>query len=136
MRVLSAFPLLVIVVIIYNIMMLTNSLPLEQVAFSTAMMSGARFSLNWGDCLIVSALFLLFIEVLKAARTGTSTIIDHILSTAVFVAALVEFLMAASAGTSTFFLIVVICLVDVVAGYSISIRAARRDFTVGSGPQI
>ena len=136
MRLLSAFPLLVIVVLAYNAIMMFTAIPLEQVAFSIGMMSGARFTLNWGDCLILAGLFFLFIEVLKAARTGSATILDHILSTAVFIGALVEFLMVADAGTSTFFLITVICLVDVVAGYSVSIRSARRDFTVGAGPQI
>ena len=58
--------------------------------------------------------------------------LEHILSTLVFVVCIVEFLLVDKAATSTFFLMTVISFVDVVAGFSITIRAARRDFSVGS----
>jgi hypothetical protein len=56
--------------------------------------------------------------------------LDHILSMLVFIAALVEFLLVAQAATSTFVIIMLICLVDVVAGFSITIRTAQRDWQV------
>lgn len=84
-----------------------------------------------GDMILIAALALLFIEVLKATRTGSSSIIDHMLSTAVFVGCLVEFLLVAQAATSTFFLLMAMALFDVIAGFSVSIRAARRDFGIG-----
>jgi hypothetical protein len=66
---------------------------------------------------------------------GSLTIIDHIMSTAVFIIALVQFLLVREAGTAPFFMLLAICLVDVVAGYSISIRSARRDVAfTGDGP--
>ena len=49
----------------------------------------------------------------------------------VFIAVLVEFLMVKQAATSTFFLILVACLIDVIAGYTIGIRVARRDLSIG-----
>ena len=43
--------------------------------------------------------------------------------------------MVKQAATSTFLLLLVICIVDVVGGFSISIRAATRDYNVeGSTP--
>jgi hypothetical protein len=32
--------------------------------------------------------------------------------------------------TSTFALIVLICLIDVIGGYTVSIRTARRDYSI------
>jgi hypothetical protein len=42
----------------------------------------------------------------------------------------VEFIVLKGFSTSTFFLITAMCLFDVVAGYTISIVAARRDLGV------
>jgi steroid 5-alpha reductase family enzyme len=96
------------------------------------MVSGRDWTLTMGDLLLLSALVLLFIEVLKATRTGASSIVDHLLSTAVFVACLVEFLLVPQAASSTFFLLMVMTLFDVIAGFSVTIRGARRDFGVGA----
>jgi hypothetical protein len=45
-----------------------------------------------------------------------------------FVVCLIEFLVVRQAATSEFFFILVVTLIDVIAGFSITIRAARRDF--------
>jgi hypothetical protein len=50
----------------------------------------------------------------------------------VFIAILVEFLMVPQAATSVFFLILMSALIDVVAGYTIGIRVARRDLNIGA----
>jgi F0F1-type ATP synthase assembly protein I len=44
----------------------------------------------------------------------------------------IEFLTVRQAGTSEFFFILVVTLIDVVAGFSITIRGARRDFGLGT----
>jgi hypothetical protein len=54
-------------------------------------------------------------------------VIDHLLSTFVFVAFLVEFLLVKGAAHSVFFTLMIITLIDVLAGFSVSIRAAGRD---------
>ena len=43
---------------------------------------------------------------------------------------LVEFLLVARAGTSTFFIMMVISLVDVMAGFIITARTAQRDIQI------
>ena len=133
MRYLLAFPLIALVLIAYNVMAFTDQGWLWAEAMRVDMMSGASLVLQWADVLIMSALFLLFIEVLKAARVGSLTIIDHIMSTAVFIVALVEFLLVREAGTAPFFTLLGISLIDVIAGYSISIRSARRDVAFSGG---
>lgn len=131
MRFFAAFPSLALAVIAYNIFAFTGSLNMLSDMFVYDMASGATFALTGGDILIISGLFFLFLEVIKAASIGTATILDHILSTGVFIAALVEFLLVKEAGTSVFLILVVMCLIDVVAGYSVSIRSARRDVNFG-----
>ncbi len=131
-----AFPMILLVLIGYNAVVFTSGVQqLGHVILSINMTSGALWSLTVSDMLISAALFLLFIEVLKATRTGAGTILDHLLSTLVFIACLVEFIIVREAATSTFFLIMVIAFIDVVAGYSVSIRSARRDLAVGYGGQ-
>ena len=135
MRLLMAFPLIAIVLIAYNVMVFTDPGWLWAEAMRINMMSGASLSLQWADMLIMSALFMLFVEVLKAARVSNLTILDHIMSTAVFIVALVEFLLVPEAGTAPFFTLLGITLIDVIAGYSISIRTARRDVAFAGGGQ-
>jgi len=55
---------------------------------------------------------------------------DHILAMALFIAMLVEFLLVQQAGTSTFFLLIAIALVDVLAGFVIRVRSSQRQVEV------
>lgn len=97
------------------------------------LVSGARFTLVVGDLMILAGLVLLFVELLKATRTGVVALTDHILSTLVFIAYLVQFLTVREAATSVFFILMCIALVDVIAGFSITITGARRDFGISPG---
>ncbi len=101
--------------------------------FVANMMSGAVWPFRASDLLLLVGLVLLFFEILKATRIGSRSIIDHMLSTLVFILFLVEFLLVPSAATSTFFILMVMTLVDVMAGFSVSIRSATRDVSLGDG---
>ena len=57
--------------------------------------------------------------------------LDHGLSMVVFVVCLVEFLLVKQAATSVFFFITLASMIDVIAGYTIGIRVARRDLQIG-----
>lgn len=132
-----AVPLLIIPFILYNIGLAgvvdaSAGDPWKTVLFSFPMMSGGVFALTLGDALIVLALVLLFVEVVKATRTSNLSVIDHLLSTFVFVAFLVEFLLVQGAAHSVFFILMIIALVDLLAGFSVSIRSAGRDISIGS----
>ena len=127
------FPLLILVFAGYNSIAFFTASTFETAIFSVTMISGVQWSFNLGDLLVTAALFLLFIELLKATRSGTVSIVDHMLSTLVFIGFLVEFIVIEQAATSTFFLLTLISLIDVIAGYSVTIQSARRDFGVGPG---
>lgn len=105
--------------------------PFDLQLFSIGMISDVDWTLTLGDLVILITLILLFVELIKATRTGGSSIVDHALSTILFVFCLVEFLLVPAAATSVFFFIMIVTLIDVVAGFSITIRAARRDFGFG-----
>ncbi|WP_319532480.1 hypothetical protein [uncultured Cohaesibacter sp.] len=132
-------PLLIAPLVVYNafafgLMGTTIGDPWSAPIFTIQMVSQARWTLTLGDLMIVASLVLLFVEILKATRTGMGSIVDHILSTLLFVAYLIEFLLVRETATSVFFILMVISLIDVIAGYSVTIRGARRDMTFGPGP--
>jgi hypothetical protein len=126
-----AFPLLLIPFAIYNmIVFLLPGLSLTAPLFSVRMLSGADMNFSISDLLLVFAILLLFIEVMKSTRTGTRSIVDHMLSLLLFIVMMGEFIISPLAATSTFLILTVVCLVDVIAGFSITIRAAQRDVSV------
>jgi hypothetical protein len=127
----ASLPLMAVSFILYNLVVFgfgaAGGNPLQGEVFTMGMMSGGRFSLNMGDGLIVASLILLFFEILKSTRTSNASVLDHLLSTGVFILFLVEFLLVPSAATAVFFIIMVMALIDVMAGFSVSIRASGRD---------
>ena len=82
------------------------------------------------EILLAFSILLLGVEIVKATRVGLRGIMDHILSMILFIVMLVEFLLVARAGTSTFFILMVIALVDVLAGFIITARTAQRDIAI------
>ena len=70
-------------------------------------------------------------EIFKATRTSMASVIDHTLSTLVFVAFIIEFVLVKGAGTSTFLILGLMSLFDVIAGFTVTIVAARRDIGFG-----
>ena len=135
---LGNFPLLVVSFAIYNMVaFLLQGVGWADPIHTVRMMSGASWTITNGDALIGLSLVFLFFELIKAARAGSHSIADHLLSTVVFIAALVEFLLVREAGTSVFAILLLIALVDAICGWVISVRTARRDITFeGEPPQM
>jgi hypothetical protein len=131
MNFLVGFPLLIVPFAIYNmIVFLLPGLSLTDPLFSVHMLSGADMNFSISDLLLVFAILLLFVEVMKSTRVGTRSIVDHMLSLLLFIVMMGEFIITPRAATSTFLILTVLCLVDVIAGFSITIRAAQRDISV------
>ena len=125
---LRAIPLLAIVVIAYNIAVLASPDSMTGMVMSFSLISGAEWSIDTGDAIIIFALVLLYIEILKSTTTTDVSIADHALSMVVFVVCLVEFLVYAPCGTSVFFIIMMMTALDVIAGFTVTIKSARRDW--------
>jgi hypothetical protein len=145
---LIALPLLVIPVVLYNILILSSllggpeaGLPLlggadailRDPMFSIPMASGASWNVGPGDLILLLALILLFFELLKSTSSQRVAIVNHALSMILFIGVLVEFLLIPGFATSTFFLIVVMVMLDVLAGFIVTIVASRRDLDLGRG---
>jgi hypothetical protein len=136
-RILIAAPLLVIPFLIYALIALTagtggTDASLQGSLFSMPMLSGGRWVLRLGDLVLVVGLIALFIEILKAARTKNDALVNHSLSMILLLVMVIIFLIVPGFGTSVFFLLVIMCVLDVVAGPIVSIVAARRDFGIGA----
>jgi hypothetical protein len=136
----AAFPLLALPVIIYNLAALTlvggfdtteANGRMAEVLFSLRMTSGAEWPVSLGDLLIAASLVVLFIELLKSTTSRKVAIINHSLSMVLFIGCLVEFLLSPAFATSTFFLITLMVLLDVLAGFIVTIVSARRDLDFG-----
>ena len=100
--------------------------------FDVNLPSGGVWHIALGDILLVVALGLLFFEILKATRTGGASVVDHAFSMIVFVVCLILFLIWDRAASSTFFLLMLMAMIDVIAGFSVTINAARRDYSTHS----
>jgi hypothetical protein len=127
-------PLLIIPFLIYNALAFTvyggQPAGWSGDVLSITMVSGAAWRLTGSDLMLVLGLVCLFFEVIKSTNTGRSSVVEHMLSTALFVVFLVEFLLVGAAASSTFFLLMMMSVLDVVAGFTISITGAGRDVTM------
>ena len=89
------------------------------------------WNLQVRDLVIFFGLFILYIELFKATKATDTTIYEHILSLFVFLAYLLIFLYAPVGADSTFVVLGLMSFIDVVAGLTITITAARKDLSVG-----
>ncbi len=140
---LIAIPLLFIPVVIYTVVVLFGlagaggitaaELALRDPLFSIPMVSGSGWNVGAGDLILFLSLILLFFELLKSTSSQKVAIINHALSMILFVLCLVAFLLVKGFATSTFFLIMTMVMLDVLAGFIVTIISARKDLEFGGG---
>ncbi len=132
-----SFPFLIVPFVLYNLVALLGfaggpafwDSPLLQMAI----ISGGDFVLTGGAALILVALIFLFFEMIKSTRISALAIWDHVAATFVFIAFLLEFLLIPAAATSTFVILGAIALIDLLAGFAVSLRSATRDIAIDNG---
>lgn len=139
------FPLLLIPLAIYNIIaFLMPGVTLAEPLLTLTLMSGAQWPVTLSDILLALGMLLLLLEVMKGARPGAKYLTDHLLSLIVFGAAGAEFLLWPKFGTSTFFLLSLLSLVDFLSGIALRTRRgtaaataalSRKRVTVPPEPQ-
>jgi hypothetical protein len=128
------FPLLLIPLAIYNIIVfLMPGVSLTEPLVKLTLMSGAEWPVTLSDMLVALGIFLLLLEIIKGARPGAKYLTDHLLSLIVFGGAAAEFVLWPRFGTSTYFLLTMLALVDFLSG--IALRA-RRGKQATSGPAV
>src|SRR6202023_4119622 len=97
---------------------------LSEPVVKLTLMSGAEWPLTLSDMLLALGVVLLLFEVIKGARPGGKYLMDHLLSLIVFGGAVAEFLLWPRFGTSTYFLLALLALVDFLSG--IALRSRRE----------
>jgi hypothetical protein len=128
------FPLLLIPLAIYNIIVfLMPGVSLAEPVAKLTLMSGAEWPLTLSDMLLALAILMLLFEVIKGARPGAKYLTDHLLSLIVFGGAAAEFVLWPKFGSSTYFLLTMLALVDFLSGVALR---ARRGTLVTSGPAV
>jgi hypothetical protein len=123
-------PLIGVLAVVYLIVAAVFEAALDRTLFAVALPSGANWAFGVRDLFLVLGLFLLYLEILKSTRTGRGQIVEHIVSMLVFIGCLLLFLLVAKTGSTTFLLITVMSAIDVIAGFTVSIVAARRDLEI------
>src|SRR3984893_5316036 len=119
------FPLLLIPLAVYNIIVfLMPGVSFADPLIKLTLMSGAEWQVTLSDILLAVGLGLLLLEVIKGARPGAKYLTDHLLSLIVFGAAAAEFLLWPRFGTSTYFLLAMLALVDFLCGIALRTRRA------------
>ena len=135
----GVIPLLLLPVLAYNLLALAwfggvnavgGELRLDATLFSITMTSGGIWAVSLSDLMLTVSLVILFIELLKSTTSRRVAIINHALSMALFIGCLVELLLLGAFATSTYFLITLMVLLDVLAGFIVTIVSARRDFGI------
>jgi hypothetical protein len=121
------FPLLLIPLAICNIIVfLMPGVAFVSPLFTLSLMSGAAWPVTLSDVLIGLGIVLLMFEVIKGARPGARYFMDHLLSLLVFAGAAAEFILLPQFGTSTYFLLTLLTLVDFLCGIALRARRGAR----------
>ena len=126
-------PLFVIWLILYWVLAKMGVFPakLNYVVSHVSLPSGIMWKPTWGDLLVLLGVFTLYFELAKSTRTSETSIVDHLLSTFVLIGYLIALLTQAWAGNSVFMILTSMSFLDVIAGFTITISAARRDLSLG-----
>ena len=121
------FPLLLIPLAIYNIIVwLMPSVSFtETLSTKVPLVSGVEWAITLGDILLALSVVLLWLEVMKGARSGAKFLTDHLLSLVVFAAAAAEFVLWPKFGNSIYFLLTLLALVEFLSGISLHTRRGR-----------
>lgn len=127
---LKLIPLTGLVLLIYWLLSTNGFFPtnLERTFLRMHLPSGAWWGLSYGAMMLILGLIALFIEILKSTRTSDTSIIDHMLSTFVLAAYISMWLIVPSAGNSYFLILTLMSMIDVLAGFTVTINGAKRGF--------
>jgi hypothetical protein len=127
------FPLLLIPLAIYNIIVfLMPGVSFTDPLVKLTLVSGAELPVTLSDVLLTLGILMLLADVIKGARPGAKYLTDHLLSLIVFGAAAAEFVLWPKFGTSTYFLMTALALVDFLSG--LALRTRRRAVAVAAAP--
>ena len=126
---LSGIPLLVIPVAMYALLTpilghgpLDGQAPAAMiralVAFRTA--GGGVWTVSVSDLLLAAGLVIAFLDLLRGPKDRNTAVLNHAMSIALFVLCLLALALAPAFACSTFFLLTLMVLLDLVAGFIVA----------------
>ena len=127
-------PLLALPVVIYNLYAIIFGGGLYAQAVGTRLAAplftmttagGGTWPVSASDLMLTLALIVMFVELIKASASRRMSVVNHALSIFLFVICLVELLIVPACATSTFFLLSLMVLLDVLAGLIATFASAR-----------
>lgn len=132
-RIFNVFPLMTIPIGLYAIIAILAgssrgvdifATELEKASFYLGLPSGASWGISGGTLMILLGLIILFYELIRGVANSRYAIVHHTLSVLLALGAMGAFLLFDSFGTSTFFILVIMCLLDMVGGVIVNIAEA------------
>jgi len=133
---LRAIPLLMFPALLYAAVAMTMQhaevrASLNETFLAVTLPSGALFAVTRGYGIVMLAAGLLFLEVVKATSASRWAIVENGLAFLAFTIAFILFLLHSSFGTIEFALIMIMMLIDFMAGFIVMTISARRDVAFG-----
>lgn len=134
MRLILSVPLFLYLLLGANIIMWSGteqSSALNIIVAELTLPSTRDLIITVSDALILASFLALSIETFKATRTSNHVLVDHALSLLVFIVCLIELMVFPRLGNTTFLVITIASLLDVIMGFTVSLSTARRDISFG-----
>lgn len=124
------FPMLLYAAVAMTMDPQTVQASLNEPFFSAMLPSGAMFVVTRGYGFVILAAALLFIEVIKSTSATRSALIENGLAFVLFTISFILFLLNPSFGTIEFALIMIMMLIDFMAGFVVMAITSRRDTVI------
>lgn len=131
-KTLTAFPLLILSVMYFYLRSLWADGPqwTNDTAFTMSTMTATPISLTSGEVFIMFSLLLLFVEILKSARSMTSHLANNMLSILTLIIAVGLMFSSPLCASPTFVTLTMIILIDAMSAAFVTPVAAKRDLDV------
>lgn len=130
MGLLKMFPLLLVPALLYTMIALPAGQNVAEAfassAFEAPLASGQVWRMSWGHIVLTLATITLFFEVLKSSSPSKAQLVDNGLSVVVFIAFFMLFLLVPAYGSGEFFVLLMMALLDFLAGSVIATRVSQR----------
>lgn len=121
-------PLIVVPLVLYAMALSFGAIDNGLLSWTTP--AGDVTQIRRSDCIVLIAIFCLIIEVVKATSMKAIAMVDHLLSVAALLVMALLYFNVSGFGSAPFLTLVFLQAFDVVAGVWVSIRVARRDFSI------
>ena len=131
MAIVRYVPLMGIILLLYNIISASSEFVWDNTWKTINLPSGAEVAVSYSEGFIAFSLIVLFIEIIKSTSISNHAITEQILSILIFIIFLLQFLNSSKASEPTFLILTIMSLIDVMAGFVIQTKVARRDINFG-----